>query len=60
MKTFILSTALVSALIGLKGNHTVQVGDIAPEIGGEWSQSEVNSLAACRGRVTLIEFWRTW
>lgn len=40
--------------------EVVQVGDVAPEVGGEWLQSEVNSLAACRGRVVLIEFWRTW
>jgi hypothetical protein len=38
----------------------VQVGDVAPEIGGEWIQSAAESLADLRGRVVLIEFWRTW
>ncbi|MDP6539339.1 MAG: hypothetical protein QF903_11700 [Planctomycetota bacterium] len=57
-----LTTALLlGGALGLAPPiDTAQVGDVAPEIEGEWLQSEVNSLAACRGRVVLIEFWRTW
>ena len=58
----ILSIALAATALALPAQALdgVQVGDVAPEIGGEWLQSEVNSLEACRGRVVLIEFWRTW
>ncbi len=67
MKTLVLATALagLSSLgaVGLATGsrmETVQVGDPAPEVGGEWLQSEASSLAELRGRVVLIEFWRTW
>ena len=35
-------------------------GKPAPDISGEFLQLPVNSLAALKGRVVLIEFWRTW
>jgi len=50
-------TALVSAPPAVE---VVKVGDIAPEIEGEWFLSESNTLGALRGRVVLLDFWRTW
>ena len=60
MNTLTTALALGGALMVGPRIDVVKGGDIAPEIEGEWLQSEVNSLAACRGRVVLIEFWRTW
>lgn len=54
-----LALAAAPALAGPPAD-VVQAGDVAPEIGGEWIQSEAGSLADLRGRVVLIEFWRTW
>jgi hypothetical protein len=42
------------------GADSVKVGDPAPDVGGEWLQSSAESLGELRGRVVLIEFWRTW
>ncbi|MAF65693.1 MAG: hypothetical protein CMJ84_08555 [Planctomycetes bacterium] len=60
MNTITTALLLGGALHLAPRIDVAQVGDIAPEIEGEWLQSDVNSLAACRGRVVLIEFWRTW
>ena len=61
MKLLALPLALSAlALASPPGNERVKVGDPAPELGGEWLQSATESLAELRGRVVLIEFWRTW
>jgi hypothetical protein len=39
----------------------VEVGDRAPDFEIEWVNFDAgDSLADLRGRVVLIEFWRTW
>jgi len=60
MKTIGLALALVAMLFAPPVAETAKVGDIAPEFGGEWYLSETHTLAALRGRVVLIDFWRTW
>ena len=59
MKILAMSLALTTLLAGPPAPK-VQVGDLAPEIFGEWYLSEANSLEAVRGRVVLLDFWRTW
>jgi hypothetical protein len=63
MRSFFLSLSLAGAgIVGFPNppSESAQVGDPAPEVGGEWLQSPAESLAEMRGRVVLIEFWRTW
>lgn len=60
MKTLGLALALFAALPAAPAAEVIQVGDLAPEIGGEWYLSEANTLGALRGRVVLLDFWRTW
>lgn len=60
MKTLGLALALAATLHAPPVAEIVQVGDMAPEIGGEWFLSETHTLGALRGRVVLIDFWRTW
>jgi hypothetical protein len=39
----------------------VEIGDPAPDFEIEWVNCNAgSSLADLRGRVVLIEFWRTW
>jgi len=57
----LLGLALAAATLAVApGPQTVQVGDLAPEVGGEWYLTKAQSLADVRGRVVLIDFWRTW
>ncbi|MCB9916330.1 MAG: hypothetical protein H6828_14475 [Planctomycetes bacterium] len=60
MKTLGLALVVTAALNVAPAPPVVQVGDLAPEIEAEWYLSEANSLGALRGRVVLIDFWRTW
>ncbi|HIG10174.1 MAG: hypothetical protein ABGY71_14375 [bacterium] len=60
MKLISLSLALAATLQPAPVAEIVQVGDLAPEIEGEWFLSEANTLGALRGRVVLLDFWRTW
>lgn len=49
----LIGTALVSC--------SVPVGTPAPDFSGEWWNAPPGqSLAEMRGRVVLVEFWRTW
>lgn len=59
MKLLGMALAL-GALFAIPAAPTVKVGDLAPEIEGEWYLSEANTLAEVRGRVVLLDFWRTW
>lgn len=55
----ILATGL---MLGAREAPTVAVGDPAPDFEGEWLGHEDDSgkLSDLRGRVVLMEFWRTW
>lgn len=57
----LLGLALVAATLAVApAGQTIKVGDLAPEIGGEWYLTKSSSLADVRGRVVLVDFWRTW
>ena len=60
MKTIGLALTLAAVLSAPPQAEIIQVGDLAPEIGGEWYLSEAQTLGALRGRVVLLDFWRTW
>ena len=46
---------------GLTARAQFDVGDPAPDFEIEWLNFDAgNSLADLRGRVVLLEFWRTW
>ena len=60
MKTIGIALALAATLHAPPAAEVVQIGDFAPEIEGEWYLSEANTLGALRGRVVLLDFWRTW
>jgi len=51
--SLLLMTALPLAAQNAKGKP-------APDFSGEFLQLPVHSLAELKGRVVLIEFWRTW
>jgi hypothetical protein len=59
MKLLGLALALGAVLSGPRAAK-VEVGDLAPEIYGEWYLSDASSLEEVRGRVILLDFWRTW
>jgi hypothetical protein len=47
--------------LALTSAAQVEVGDPAPDFPIEWVNYDAgDSLADLRGRVVLIEFWRTW
>jgi len=55
--------ALVVALAGPLSSPAQAggaVGEPAPDFGGKWINHADTTLADLRGRVVLIEFWRTW
>ncbi|MFT7670842.1 MAG: hypothetical protein ACI8X5_003555 [Planctomycetota bacterium] len=57
----ILGLALAAAAVfAPMGADSVKIGDLAPEIYGEWFLSESSTLEALRGQVVLVDFWRTW
>ena len=55
-----LTMAALAALSLAPPPDVVQVGDLGPEVGGEWFLSKASSLEDVRGRVVLLDFWRTW
>ena len=59
MKHFFLST-LIGGVAAVSAAAQARVGEPAPELRGTFTQLSENSLAELRGRVVLIEFWRTW
>ena len=49
------------AALALPASAQLAVGDPAPNFEAEWLNfEEGHSLADLRGRVVLIDFWRTW
>jgi len=55
--------ALVVALVGslaAPAQAGGAVGEKAADFGGKWINHADTTLEALRGRVVLIEFWRTW
>jgi hypothetical protein len=59
MNSLVLALGM-GALLAPVAQEKLHVGDIAPNIEGEWFQSAEESLAEMRGRVVLVDFWRTW
>ncbi len=59
MNSFVLALGL-AAMLAPVAPEKLKVGDIAPDFEGEWFQSAAESLGDLRGRVVLVEFWRTW
>ena len=64
--TFRRAMALAALLTALAGGlgaaeaRAAGVGDAAPDFGGKWINRADTTLADLKGRVILIEFWRTW
>lgn len=64
--TFRRAMALAALLTALAGGfgapaaRAAGVGDPAPDFAGKWINHADTTLADLKGRVVLIEFWRTW
>jgi len=57
----LLASALALGVLAAPARDpVVQVGDFAPGFEGDWYLSKASSLEDVRGRVVLIDFWRTW
>lgn len=55
--------AIFAALVGplaAPAHAGGAVGEKAADFGGKWLNHADTTLEALRGRVVLIEFWRTW
>jgi hypothetical protein len=62
MRRLLFSTCAALALAALStiAPAQVQVGDPAPEFTGDFLHTDAHALADLRGRVVLVDFWRTW
>ncbi len=58
--TKVLGAALAVAALAGPAWADVKVGDPAPSFGGSWRNHDNTTLADLRGRVILVDFWRTW
>jgi len=56
----IAAGAFVALLATFGSARAAEVGKPAPDFGGKWINHADTTLADLRGRVVLIEFWRTW
>jgi hypothetical protein len=59
MRRLLLCACSIAALATFAPAQ-VQVGDAAPEFTGEFLHTDAHTLADLRGRVVLVDFWRTW
>jgi hypothetical protein len=59
MRRLLLSTCAALALAAAAPAQ-VQVGDPAPDITGDFLHTDAHALSDLRGRVVLVDFWRTW
>jgi hypothetical protein len=56
----LLTTACSILALSAFAPAQVQVGDAAPEFTGEFLHTDAHTLGDLRGRVVLVDFWRTW
>lgn len=59
MKITVLALGLAAALSAPRFK-SIKVDDFAPAIEGEWFLTDIKSFDDIRGKVVLVDFWRTW
>jgi len=59
MKHIVLA-ALFAGVFAALAPAQVKIGDPAPNFEGEFLHSDAKSLADFKGKVVLVDFWRTW
>jgi cytochrome c biogenesis protein CcmG/thiol:disulfide interchange protein DsbE len=56
----VVCAALALVTLTRSAPSQVKIGDAAPDFQAEFLHSSASSLADLRGRVVLLDFWRTW
>lgn len=59
MKHFVISAVCALALAA-GAPAQVKIGDPAPNFEGEFTHADAKTLSDFKGRVVLLDFWRTW